>query len=304
MADETSIIRKILLLVLGACVLILIAVGLFQTNSKAPEPPTAEEPAAEFNRVAAVVNGSSIYISEVEGVALAQELITKDQSLQPGDEIFIVVLEDLINQRLMAQGADKLGLTQQNEVQLRLTQARDRVLSNVLIDNHLEATVTEEALRALYEAQAAIRGPRLEVSARHIVVSDEGFAQNIIARLDKGEDFTALALAYSLDRASRDNGGNLGYFKRDAYSPEFGQQAFSALIGADIEPFQTDQGWHVLEVLDKRQASVPSFEAVREALTAQLKQQEIRKLIMDLHDTANISRTVPDTLPELRRTED
>lgn len=239
---------------------------------------------------AAMVNGSMIYTSDVQNVAQAQNLIGENDLIDPDDPVFDQVLSELIDQRLMAQAAINRALDQQSEAKRRLAQTRERVLGNILVEEHLKQTVNETTMRQMYEAQTALRERGVEARARHIQLPDEAMANEIIRRLDAGESFEALALAFSQDRASRDNAGDLGYFARDMLDAELTRQAFTAPIGERVGPFKTELGWHVMEVLDRRQAKLPSFEETRQDIKTFMTYEEINKLLISLRETAEIEK--------------
>jgi len=77
-------------------------------------------------------------------------------------------------------------------------------------------------------------------------------AQDLIARLNDGEDFAELAETYSEDPGSKDKGGDLGYFGRDAMVKPFEDAAFSANVGETVGPVQSRFGLHIIKVEDKR----------------------------------------------------
>ncbi|MBE4586826.1 peptidylprolyl isomerase SurA [Vibrio navarrensis] len=102
-----------------------------------------------------------------------------------------------------------------------------------------------------------------EVNARHIllkptvILSDEGAKRELnefIRRIKAGEaSFAELAQQYSQDPGSAAQNGELGYQTPDLYVPEFKHQVETLPVGKISEPFQTVHGWHIVEVLDRRE---------------------------------------------------
>ena len=106
---------------------------------------------------------------------------------------------------------------------------------NILIDNAMFATELEQRT---FEAEM--------VNARHILVADEETAKDILARLEAGEDWAALASENSLDTANKDDSGTLGWFGRGEMVAEFENAAFALEPGEISEPVQTNYGFHII----------------------------------------------------------
>ncbi|KDO15238.1 peptidylprolyl isomerase SurA [Vibrio metoecus] len=102
-----------------------------------------------------------------------------------------------------------------------------------------------------------------EVNARHILIkptiilSDDGAQKQLsefVQRIKNGEvSFGELAQQYSQDPGSAAQKGELGYQTPDLYVPEFKHQVETLPVGQISEPFKTVHGWHIVEVLDRRQ---------------------------------------------------
>ena len=88
-----------------------------------------------------------------------------------------------------------------------------------------------------------------QVWARHILVADEATAKTVRERLLKGEDFAALAKELSTDTSNNQTGGDLGWFAKGAMVAPFEAAAFSQKVGEIGKPIQTDNGWHIIQVI-------------------------------------------------------
>jgi foldase protein PrsA len=128
---------------------------------------------------------------------------------------------------------------------------------------------TVEDLRAIFEVQILAEKLQEEVTAdlipfkdevwaRHILVDTEEDAQEVLAALDSGESFHDLAAEYSVDDSNSQEGGNLGWFDTEMMVPEFTEAAFSLEKGEISDPIKTDFGYHIIQVISKRESQIPA----------------------------------------------
>ncbi|MGC2225088.1 MAG: peptidylprolyl isomerase, partial [Methylocella sp.] len=95
-------------------------------------------------------------------------------------------------------------------------------------------------------------------------------------------------------------GGDLGWFTKDRMVPEFADAAFKLEVGQVSDPVKSPFGWHIIEVLDKRQKTFPPFDQVKDQITRYVVQKAQTALVADLRKTAKIERTEP---PEPAKTD-
>lgn len=238
--------------------------------------------------VAARVSGTAIFASDVDLAAQEQGLVDEGVSLPPTDARYRQVLDELIDQRLLALDAENQGLNADREAKIRLAAARERILGNIRVERHLRETVNETSIRRMYEEQAKLAARGDEVRARHILVEEKAKADEILKKLKDGADFAALASANSIDQGSAERGGDLGYFTQDMLNGRFTRPVFNAGKGERIGPIKSEFGWHIAEVLDRRPAPQPSFETLKPEITNFMTFDAIQDLLKNLREGAEV----------------
>ncbi len=229
--------------------------------------------------VAAEVDDTPIYISDVRREGVAQGLIDRGDPLGPGSPLYDQLLDELIDQRLLALEAMRRGLDDTDDSRRRIAAARERILGNILVETVVDSAVTEDAVRRMYEEQVDLVELGDEVRARHILVDSAEEAQEIVRLLREGRDFAQLALDRSRDQTTRLEGGDLGYFTPDMVTSVFSRAAFDTPVGEVSEPFRSEYGWHVLKVEDRRAEDPPTFEEMRPRIVRFMTFDEIQRLI-------------------------
>ena len=185
-----------------------------------------------------------------------------------------VLLEYLVEAHLFADAAAKNQLGSGKEFEERLAYYKLRALRDTFYEKKVRDAVTEAQAKAAYDEQIAKIAPEPEVRARHILVKSEAEAKELIKQLKAGADFFELAKKNSTG-PSADSGGDLGYFSRGQMVKPFEDAAFALKPGEISGPVQTEFGWHVIKVEDKRNHPVPAFDEVKDQLMASLVQNQI-----------------------------
>jgi len=191
--------------------------------------------------------------------------------LEITDEEIDAALEASIEAQGGQEAFDQLAEEQDLTSEEAMGFAREQAYVQVLVEYVQgklaeEGGASEEELRAQYEAT-----PEQFQSATvsHILVETEEEAQDVLDRLEAGEDFAALAQELSQDPGSGQNGGSLGEQARGSYVEPFSEAVYSedTEIGEVVGPVETQFGFHLI-IVDER--TTPSFEEVRPQLEAQL----------------------------------
>lgn len=148
----------------------------------------------------------------------------------------------------------------------------ERIVSHLVLQNlvgHVGEFSNEE-LEAEYELGE-------EVEAKHILVSERELAEELLERVQAGEDFSELAEVHSQDPGSRNEGGHLGFFQRGTMTPPFEEAAFQTEVGSVSDLIPTTYGYHIIQVTDKHYFE-ESFEEVKETLRSALNNRKIYQM--------------------------
>jgi peptidyl-prolyl cis-trans isomerase C len=243
------------------------------------------------DKVVATVNGYAI--SEAD-LALAEAEIGNELGNLPEGTRRRVLVEFMIDNQLFAGAAEAENLGSGPDFDKRMAFWRQRALRDIYFDKSVKASIGEEAARAIYEDKVKQLKPEDEVQARHILVSSEEAAKKLLERANAGEDFGQLAKENSGDAGSKEQGGMLGYFGRGQMVPQFEEAAFALKKGELSKPVQSQFGWHVIKVEDRRQKPPPSFEEVKDRLIGSMVQNKAQNIAGELRQKAKIDYLDPE----------
>ena len=249
------------------------------------------------DRAVARVSGSVIYASDVKREAVAQGLIGESEPLEPSSDLFRRMLDEVIDQKLLAREAERRGLDNSPAARRRLNAARERILGDMLVESVVDAAVSEDAVKALYQEQRRLARPSEQFRARQIVTATQAEALAIARLLQTGADFNQLAMERSTDAATRFNGGDLGYFTLDVMPDAYGAALKTVQAGQMVGPFQSDAGWVIVKVEYRRPEAPLSLEAARPQIVRFLTYDRIRQLLEDLHRRADVDVLIEGVKP-------
>ena len=237
--------------------------------------------------VLATVNGEEITQADID--LFYQEL--PDQMKQiPIEQVQNQILDRLIDQQLILGEAKKARLDQRPDIERKLAYEKTKILNEGYLEIVLEKEVTAERIREVYNRAIALEKKREEVKARHILVKTEAEALDIINALKRGGDFISLAKERSTGPSGK-NGGDLGFFTADQMVPPFSKAAYALRKGETSDkPVQTQFGWHVIKVEDRRLAGARPFEELEPQIREQLVTKAYEKIIQQFRKTAKIEK--------------
>lgn len=255
---------------------------------------------AQDDAVVATVDGQPVTEAQLQ---LAISELGQQFAQLPDAQKRAAALTSIIEIRLMADVASEQGLGEDAEFQQRMEFLRERALHSAYIEAEIASQVTEETMRARYDEEMAQIEPANEVRARHIIVETEEEAAALIEQLNDGADFEELAREHSTDGAAA-QGGDLGYFGPGQMVGEFEEAAFAMNVGDhSAEPVQTQFGWHVIKLEDRRAQTPPAFEQVMPQLRSMMLREVYLERANALRDAAAIE-IADEGLRELIQPED
>lgn len=186
---------------------------------------------------------------------------------------------------LMQYGMTKEQIKQQMPMQVRLRKMLEP-----------KTTVTEDDMKKYYDENKELLSTPEQVKASHILVATKEESESILAQLKTGADFAKLAGEKSIDPGSKSKGGDLDYFTKGRMVKPFEDAAFSLQVGQLSDIVQTEHGYHIIKVTDKKAASTPTFEEkkndIRETLVTNQIQELSNTLIQEVSSKANVTNNL------------
>ncbi len=194
------------------------------------------------------------------------------------------ILWQTVQGMVIAGLAREKGFDKRPEIKGQL----DMITNNFLAVQYLQkevlnkVKVTEKDAKAYYDKNPDMFKSPEQVKARHILIqvpkgaTDEEKkklkekAEEVLKKVKAGEDFTKLAAEFSDDPGTKSKGGELGFFSKGSMVPAFEQAAFSLKPGEVSDLVETEFGFHVIKVDEKKAAVAEPFETIKDKVTQQV----------------------------------
>jgi peptidyl-prolyl cis-trans isomerase C len=232
----------------------------------------------------ATVDGIAITYNDV---SLVEDELMAVYGQLPEEQRFQTLVGYMVNRILASEAAKKAGLENDADVAKIKAFMERKALQDVYIAKMLMERVREEDVTAYYDNEIKNGPVEEEVRARHILLDNREAADAVVADLENGADFAALAKERSKG-PSGPSGGDLGYFSKQSMVPAFSDAAFKLAAGETSPPVQTQFGWHVIRVEDRRNRPVPPLDQVRD----QIYQLLISEAQRDIYDEMRAKASV------------
>ncbi|MDQ3558548.1 MAG: peptidylprolyl isomerase [Pseudomonadota bacterium] len=266
---------------------LLLAAGVFgaraQDTAQPAPPPAATAPTSEPTRnptdVVARIGDQTI---TEEDLTLARQEFGSELEQIPQEQQRSALIDALVNMRLLAVAARDAKLDQGPEFEKRVEFIRMQALRNAYVEAEIVNSLTPDEIQKGYETLILSQHkPEEQIRARHILVETKEEAQKLIEELKGGAAFEELA-KQSKDPSGQ-NGGDLGFFGKGQMVPPFEAAALALQPGAFTqEPVQSEFGWHVIKLEEKRMSEPPALAEVEGELRNYLVRQKFETVMADL----------------------
>jgi peptidyl-prolyl cis-trans isomerase C len=243
-------------------------------------------PSFADDKVLATVNGQPITDKDLQAliVSLGPQLQQVPEASRPR-----MALDRLIDMHVLAAEATKDGLEKSPEFQSRLELVRQQLLITQFVKDKVEGSITDDMIKARYDKEVGSFTPPEELRARHILVKTKEEAEDIIKQLNAGADFAKLATEKSQDPGSAAKGGDLDYFSAGDMVAPFEEAAQKLKIGEYTkEPVQTQFGFHVIKLEDRRKQKAPEFDTVKDQIRQTIIGEKFAETLQSLKKDAKV----------------
>jgi peptidyl-prolyl cis-trans isomerase C len=261
------------------------------------------EKGGEEDEVLATVDGAAVTLSEYKSaLEKLRSQLPKGDTLDPEGvkTLKMNLLNQLIEKKLLMAEARKLGITvseseineqinkimgeypdtatfnsRMKEENIDIASWKKEIEYQIMLDKLVKSvagsdiTVTPEEIRKYYDDHLDQYNSPTRVRAMQIMLETREQAQTILDELKKGTDFSELAKTYSISPDS-EKGGDLGYFSEDEMPPAFAV-VFKMKPGEVSEVVESEYGFHIFKLIDRREAKMLSLEEARPEIEEKLK---------------------------------
>ena len=237
--------------------------------------------------VVAIVDNKKITRNEI-----VEFLNTMPQQMQqfPSEQLVPLAIEQVINNKIVDEKAAQANLSNNIDVQTQLQNARQQIIRAKFIETEINKLMTEDRLKEGYEEYKKNFPEIEEAKAAHILVEDEQTANDIIAKLNNGGDFAALAKESSKD-GTAEKGGDLGYFAKTDVVPEFAEAAFTTKPGTYTkQPVKSNFGYHIIKVEERRIRPAADFATAKPYLEQEMRRKILDEIVQKWREKADIER--------------
>jgi peptidyl-prolyl cis-trans isomerase C len=246
--------------------------------------------------VVVLVNGKPITEADLR---MAANEFGSELSQVPSEHQLRLITEYLVTSQILADAAEEAGMGAGPEFEGRLVFAMRRLLRNLIIEKHAVEVVSEADVKRVYDDEVAKLALEDEIRIRQVHVATEAIAKDVRAKIANGVDFATLAKALSQDTPTAWRGGDLGWRVKGELDDNIAAAAFALRNPGDLsDPVQTEHGWHVIQLEERRRRPIPEFAAVKARIRSELVKEKSEVLAHKLREKASVVYLDPELQPE------
>ena len=232
--------------------------------------------------IAAVVNGEKVTVKDIRQAYEANPQIKAQVSFE---DFYARALDVFVNGKMLFQAAEGEKVAETSEFKGQLAVAKEELARKVYLEKKVNPKITDAAVKKLYKEYKDTFKSEKEMKAKHILVDSEAKANEVIAKLKKGESFDSLAKKYTKEPTE------LGYFTKAMMVPEFGNAAFALKAGQySQKPVKSQYGYHVIYAEDLRDSSPLPMSQIEPQLKNMLTQQAVAEIFSSLNQNAKVTK--------------
>ncbi len=252
------------------------------------------------DKVVLKVGDSKITIKEINEKINAMPAQYKEYYNTPEGKKQLI--ENLKKEFLILETAKKENYGSNKDVVEQLEKVKSQVIVAIFLRDKIDKVVnfSDGDTKKYFNEHKDEFKTKDQVKAKHILVKTEDEAKDIIAKLNKGADFGALATDLSIDPSGKTNKGELGWFSKGQMVKPFESAAFALEKGQYTKAaVQTQYGWHVILVEDKKAAQDLGYDEAKEDIKNFLVQKKQKEILDALLATAEKKIKVDDRSEQL-----
>ena len=228
------------------------------------------------------------HIITAQDVLNATNRLPKNIREKPLSEIYPKIVNELINQYLITKLAYKDKLDKNREIIEILKKNKDQIMAKYWLNNFLINNTSEEKIQDFYKKYLENFQTFKEFNASHILVNEEDEALKIIKKLKIKSEFSKLAKSYSIG-PSKENGGNLGWFRSGQMVKEFDEAVLKLKKGTITKnPVKTKFGYHIIMLNDIRNSQPKKINDIKQKIVERIKQNSLSNLEKQLRKNKSI----------------
>jgi peptidyl-prolyl cis-trans isomerase C len=223
----------------------------------------------------------------------------------PVEKIYEVLLNRLIDLKLVLDAATKAGIEKNPETLKRIADAQEAIMQKAYLDKEITKLITDAILQEKYqEALKMLPKGEMEIRLSHILVKTREEALAVLKDIKSGKKFEDLVKEKSVDAQTKENGGDLGFVRKGDLPKETGDVVFKAAKGSIVNEVISigDLGFSIFRVDDKRAVEPPKFEEIKEDIKNSIAPDYAVKVIESLRKDYNVKKIGLDGKPLVEKT--